>query len=219
MISRLGVYGGMFDPVHQGHMAAACYARDLLNLDLVKFIPCKLPNHRQCAQASADHRVAMLELALADLPNLEIDLCELNRSGVSYAVDTLEYLRDAEVAEHIVFIMGIDSFNSLASWHRWEALESLCHLLVLPREGGRLDDQIAQRVNVENRLVSQPASLFAKSSGNIYLDADFAHQASSTQVRHALGRAESGRELMNLLNTDVFQYIQANNLYGISEGH
>lgn len=211
MISRLGVYGGMFDPVHKGHIHAACHVRDLLGLELVKLIPCKQPNHRENALASSGDRVAMLELAIADEGALEVDTCELEREGVSYAVETLEYLRGKYGAAQLVFILGMDSFNSLTAWHRWESLQDLCHLLVLSRQGEKPDSQLAETLYLDDRKVEQPAQLFSKPSGNIYIDTGFAHHASSSQVRRGLIEEES---IEDLLDSNVFNFIVEHGLYG-----
>lgn len=212
MISRLGVYGGMFDPVHKGHIDAACHVRNLLNLELVKLIPCKQPNHRDHALASAVDRVAMLELAIADRPGLEVDTCELDRDGISYAVETLEYLHEEFTGSQLVFILGMDSFNSLAAWHRWESLENLCHLIVLPRGDDHLDSELGEALHVGERRVEQPEQLFSRQSGNIYIDTEFAHSASSSQVRSALLNGDDATEY---LNRKVLDFIVERGLYGI----
>jgi len=213
MISRLGVYGGMFDPVHNGHIKAACYARDLLELEQVKLIPCKQPNHRSDAVASPEHRVTMLRLAIKDLPGLEIDTCELDRAGVSYAVDTLEYFHSQGIAEQIVFVLGMDSFNTLTSWHRWEAVQNLCHLLVLPRANEMLDEELADKLQLPTRMVDQPQKLFRQRSGCVYFDSEFSNTASSSQVRHTI---DAHDDLTTLLDRQVFDFIVENELYGYS---
>ncbi len=212
MISRLGVYGGMFDPVHKGHISAACYARDLLKLEELRLVPCKHPNHRDETQASAGDRLAMLELAMSNCPGLEVDTCELDRPGISFAVETLEYLREKLGPDQLVFVLGIDAFNTLSSWHRWESLMGLCHLLVLPRKHGRLNDELGDALQLSSREVREPEQLFQASAGNVYLDASFDHHASSSEVRHAL---KEGENVETLLHGDVFDYIVAHKLYGV----
>ena len=84
MIAKLGVLGGMFDPVHNGHIDAARYAKDLLSLDLVNLIPCNIPNHKVQSYAPAEDRLAMIELAIRDESGIEVDDIELQRPSVSY---------------------------------------------------------------------------------------------------------------------------------------
>ena len=131
MSSRLGILGGMFDPVHNGHVAAARFAINILNLDALKMVPCHIPNHRASQQLSARHRLEMLELALRSESCIETDDCEIKRGGVSYAVDTVRELAAKGAWDHVVFVMGIDAFNGLPNWHEWRSLLESCHLLVL----------------------------------------------------------------------------------------
>ena len=115
MMSRLGIFGGMFDPVHEGHLEAARYAKELLRLDCVKLIPCNIPNHRTPAYCSAAHRLAMLELVTKDEFGIEVDDTELRKASVSYSLETVKVMRANTVADSIVFILGMDSFNSIIS--------------------------------------------------------------------------------------------------------
>ena len=93
MIAKLGVLGGMFDPVHNGHIDAARYAKDLLSLDLVNLIPCNIPNHKVQSYAPAEDRLAMIELAIRDESGIEVDDIELQRPSVSYSVETLKTIK------------------------------------------------------------------------------------------------------------------------------
>ena len=115
-------YGGTFDPVHNGHVAVACAARDALDAD-VFLLPAHDPPHKGPTRADAMQRAAMLQLALADEPRLHVDARELRRSGPSYTVDTLAELR-AELGARapIAWLVGADSLRQLHPWHRWRAL-------------------------------------------------------------------------------------------------
>lgn len=210
MISRLGVFGGMFDPVHLGHINAALYAQELLRLDRIKLVPCNQPNHRSEAHAAAAHRVQMLKLAVADYPGIEVDSIEIQRGGVSYAVETLEQFRQSRVAEHLVFVLGIDAFNTLNRWHKWESLLDICDLLVLPRDNVAVDGEVSQAVQLETRRVEQPQQIFDSVAGNIYIDQQFHFDSSSTQVRSSI---EGNADLEDLLDTTVINYIHENQLY------
>ena len=120
MRKRVGVYGGMFDPVHCGHLAVAELAVEALSLDRILLVPCKLPNHRHAASASGPQRLDMLGLACAKKPQLEASPIELEREGVSYSVDTLTQLRAADPDTDFVFVLGRDAFEGLPRWERWE---------------------------------------------------------------------------------------------------
>lgn len=210
MISRLGVFGGMFDPIHLGHIKAALYAQELLGLDRIKLVPCNQPNHRSEAFADASHRVQMLELSVADFPCLEIDTIEIQRGGVSYAVETLKQFRQSRVAEHLVFVLGIDAFNTLNRWHQWESLLTYCDLLVLPRDDVAVDAEVSGAVQLESRRVAQPQQLFDSLAGNIYIDQQFHFDSTSTQVRNSI---EGHADLDGLLDPTVIDYIYEHQLY------
>ncbi|GAB5497984.1 MAG: nicotinate-nucleotide adenylyltransferase [Pseudohongiellaceae bacterium] len=210
MTSRLGVYGGMFDPVHNGHIDAARYAVSLLNLDRLLLIPCATPNHRDPATASAEHRLRMLAMAIADYRKLAADAREIEREGVSYAVDTLAELRDEGDYQQLVFVMGLDAFNTLPQWHQWQRILELSHVLVLNRDGARLDDQAATATGLASRSVDTPEELFAEDRGSIYVAEDFDYGLSSTQVRRSL-RANERTD--NMLDEKVRLYIEDHRLY------
>ena len=212
-MSRLGILGGMFDPVTLGHVNAACHARELLHLDTVKLVPCNQPNHKDSAHEGATHRLKMLELAIASIPQLEVDSCEIDRGDVSYAVDTLRFLRQRNSRSQLVFILGIDSFNSLLSWHHWQDLMDLCHFCVLPRDEEQVNVEVAHSTGLEARQAKQPEELFLSAVGSIYLDTEFSFDSSSTEVRRKL---ETGNSLNGLLDNSVLKYIHQHELYGSS---
>ncbi len=211
MTSRIGVYGGMFDPVHNGHVEAANFAVSLLDLDELRLVPCLQPNHRDPATAGPEQRLHMLELATRGMPKLRIDTRELTRGGVSYTVDTLQSLYDEQVAQHLVLIMGLDSFNSLPHWHRWQQLFDYAHLLVLNRRGGKLQDAVLRATAYAERSVENPGDLFACDSGCIYFAEQFNNDLSSTQVRNSL-RANQG-DVLQMLGKEVNGYILDKQLY------
>ena len=210
MSSRLGILGGMFDPVHNGHVAAARYAVETLGLDQLKMVPCHIPNHREHLQLSAEHRLAMLDLALSRETDISVDDCEIRRGGVSYAVDTVAELRTAGDWEHVVFVMGVDALNGLPRWHNWQELLRLCHLLVLSRQDQAVAAIVADQISLEQRQVSKPEELFAKPAGQILISEDFNVELSSTQVRELLAK---GGEVAPFIDEDVHDYIRRNTLY------
>jgi len=200
----------MFDPVHNGHIDAARFAVSRLNLDRLLLVPCANPNHRDPATASAEHRLRMLAMAVADFRKLAVDAREIEREGISYAVDTLAELREAGEYQQLVFIMGLDAFNTLPQWHQWQRILELSHLLVLNRSGARLDDKVATATDLAARRVSEPEALFAKPSGGIFFAEDFDYVLSSTEVRSSL-RANDNTAQM--LDEKVRLYIEDHKLY------
>lgn len=210
MSTRLGILGGMFDPVHNGHIGAARFAIETLSLDELRMIPCAIPNHRKQARASASHRLAMLELATEEFAAITIDAIEIRRPGISYSADTLALLREARVAASIVFVLGIDSFNTLTEWYDWSRLLELSHFFVLGREGAGVDAATASAISLDERLVQAPAPLFSRDAGNVLISSDFRQMESSSAVRRLL--RENG-DASAFLDPKVQLYIEDNRLY------
>ena len=211
MKSRLGIFGGMFDPVHHGHIQAARFALETLSLDALKMIPCNEPNHKDSLSASAMHRMAMLELALRDESSITPDDCEIRRGGISYASDTVGAFAEAGCWQHRIFVMGMDAFNGLLGWHDWQSFLESCHILVLGRSGQRVDELVAAELDLDRRQVTEPHELFEQSVGKVHLARLFDVELSSTQVRSLLGK---DGHVSGLLNPSVINYIEEHSLYG-----
>ncbi|MDP6652497.1 MAG: nicotinate-nucleotide adenylyltransferase [Gammaproteobacteria bacterium] len=210
MMARLGVLGGMFDPVHNGHIHAACYAVENLSLDGVKMIPCSIPNHRDASIASVQHRLQMLELATAEYPAISIDSIEIDRAGISYTVDTLSSIRQSSEADQLVFILGLDSFNGIVLWHDWTRILELAHLAVLSRPEMALEEGVADATQLVEREVDSVSKLYAKPAGNIFIAHDFNEDVSSTAVRSGL---QSQEDVAEYVDQNVLAYIAENRLY------
>ena len=130
----VGVLGGTFDPVHVGHLAVAEEAREALGLERILFVPAAMPPHKVDRPVSApSHRFAMVELAIAGNPAFEASPIELDRTGPSYTVDTLERL--APEWRELVLILSAEAFRDLRTWRRPERILALAQLAVVPREG------------------------------------------------------------------------------------
>ncbi len=132
----LGVLGGTFDPIHLGHLRLAEEAREALGLERVRLIPAGDPPHRAAPRCAAADRLAMVRLAAAGNPALEVDDGEVLARRKSYTVSTLERLR-AELGAQcpLVLILGADAFAGLPAWHRWQELIGLAHFAVATRSG------------------------------------------------------------------------------------
>lgn len=134
---KIGIFGGTFDPPHDGHLRIAHAAMNTLGLAQVVFIPAKQPPHKLDDPISLlEHRIAMLELALFKQPDFIISLLEAMREGPSFTVDTLRELRRKVGYDvDIYFIMGMDSLVNFPTWHQPELIIKLCRLAVLERPG------------------------------------------------------------------------------------
>jgi nicotinate-nucleotide adenylyltransferase len=130
----LGFYGGTFNPIHQGHLQAALYVHNACGLDQLSLLPCHIPPHRE-APLGSEHRLAMVQLAIADYPQLSVDLTELEKSTRSYTVDTLKLLKARFSHDTLCFVIGMDSLQYFTQWHQWQQILTLCHLIVLQRPG------------------------------------------------------------------------------------
>jgi nicotinate-nucleotide adenylyltransferase len=130
----IGIFGGTFDPIHNGHLQMAQDAYRELALDEVRLVPCHRPVHRDEPYLTSEQRLELLSIATAEYEGLLVDDRELKREQLSYTVDTLRSLRQ-ELGEHasLVFILGDDAYVGLNSWHQWQELRQLAHLLVMGR--------------------------------------------------------------------------------------
>ncbi len=138
--ATLGVFGGTFDPIHVAHLAVAEAARDALGLQRVLFIPNRQPPHKpdQVVTAATD-RLAMVRAAIADNPAFEVSTIEIDRDGPSYTSDTLEALKEAQLAagesDELALILSVEALAGLATWHEPERVLALAQLVVAPRDG------------------------------------------------------------------------------------
>jgi len=131
----IGIFGGTFDPVHYGHIKPALSVKQVLNLTQLRFIPNRVPPHREVPWLSVEQRLAILRSALSELSDVVIDERELNRDGPSYMVDTLKSLQNDFPDESLCLIIGMDAFFGITSWFKWRSIFELCHLVVTTRPG------------------------------------------------------------------------------------
>jgi nicotinate-nucleotide adenylyltransferase len=130
---KIGIYGGSFDPVHNGHLITAQTVKEIRNLDKIIFIPSYISPHKQnVATSEPKHRVNMLHLAIDKIPHFECSEIELNRASVSYTVDTLRELR--KKYDHIEVIIGYDNIFKFHTWREPDEILRLAKLVVLRRK-------------------------------------------------------------------------------------
>ena len=213
-LTALGVLGGTFDPIHIGHLRLAQELADALGLARVRFIPTGTPPHRDPPKVNAVHRLQMVHIAIAGNPVFEADDREIRREGISYTYDTLTELRDEQAQRPLVLLMGADAFAALTSWHRWQDLFDLAHMVIAHRPGFRLEDLQAAlpaplREIYQQRIAGAPAIRRAN-AGAIVTREITALDISATQIRALLARGSTPRYLMPDL---VLEYINHNHLY------
>ena len=210
---RIGVLGGTFDPVHIGHLRGALEVAQMFDLDEVRLIPNYRPPHRDSPHSSAADRLAMVRLAVQDLPPLVVDARELERDKPSYTIDTLESLR-AELApdDQLFLIIGWDAFCGLPTWHRWEELLDHCHILVLQRPDADSEAPETLRDLLAARSVTDPQAIAGR-GGQIAFVWQAPLGVSATRIRQFLA---SGRSVRFLVPDAVLAYINAHGLYRAS---
>ena len=137
---RVGIFGGTFDPIHYGHLVAAEEARALLGLSKVLIVPAGQPPHKaERPVTAAEHRVAMVQLAIATNPCFELNRVDLDRPGPHYSVDMVTRLRREIGPGELYLIVGMDSLMDLPSWHEAERLMGLCYIVGVNRPGYTYD--------------------------------------------------------------------------------
>jgi nicotinate-nucleotide adenylyltransferase len=208
---RLGVMGGMFDPVHLGHLQLAQAVRALCSLDEVKLVPCGSPVHRPAAQASSEERLRMLALATVGLPWLTVDPRECRSTKPSYTFDTVAALRREQPAALLFLVVGLDAFLKFHTWHRWQELLDMVQLVVASRPGYQLElQQLDSVLQTEVELRLQAEAGEAGAAGRILMAELHTPAISSTVVR---ARLRSSTDVSTLLPAAVAEYIKSTRLY------
>lgn len=210
----LGILGGTFDPIHYGHLRPAQEVRRALDLAEIHLIPAANPPHRHPPVATAAQRLRMVELATAGVSGFTADDREFRRGGWSYTVLTLESLRQEFGARPLCLLMGMDAFEGLETWHQWERLPELAHLVVMTRPGWIWPARDALPAWVRDRLEREPDKLAQVGSGKVYFQAVTPQDISATQIREAIRR---GEPVEKSLPPAVLEYIRTYHIYSHGE--
>ena len=229
----LGVLGGTFDPIHNGHITAGLRAQAALHLDRVMLIPSRIPPHRATAvSASPEARLAMAGLAAAEQQGWTASDIELTRDGPSYTFDTLTELSRSVRGEAIkskgrggavnrvewqfFFIIGADAFAEIATWSRYPAVLDLAHFAVVARPGITLHSLQARVPDLADRMTTpdlfKPQAPSPKPDGKtrVILIETATPDVSSTEVRR---RVRAGEGISDLVPDTVSSYIATRRLY------
>ncbi|HEX6217311.1 MAG TPA: nicotinate-nucleotide adenylyltransferase [Vicinamibacterales bacterium] len=200
----MGVLGGTFDPVHNGHLAAGDAAQKALQLDAMTLIPSHIPPHRHDpVRATSEQRYEMAVLAAAGRPGWSASRIEVDRNGRSYTYDTLVELRQTVHGDwQFFFILGADAFAEIATWSRYPAVLDLAHFVVVSRPGITLDSLRERVPSAFDRSSSAPTRVILLES----LTPDI----SSTDIRR---RVRAGEPLDGFVPDPVAAYIRQHRLY------
>ena len=193
-LKRIGVFGGAFDPPHVAHHTLARAAIDQFKLETLHIVPTGSAWHKTRTLSAAHHRVAMAQLAFADLAQVFIDTREIERSGVSYTLDTLQELRKEQPQAQLYLFIGQDQAQSFESWHRWQDILEIAQLVVAQRPSESPDAGQWQNGGLLNvQRLAMPAL-----------------QVSATHVRQCIAQGQSTDAY---LLPQVRRYIDQHRLY------
>ena len=214
---RIGVLGGTFDPVHNGHLALIEAAFAGLSLDSLVLVPAAVPPHkRDLAVTNLSHRLAMLSLAVSGRRGLYVSSLEAERPGPSFSVDTLFELRSHFAGDAtLFFLVGVDAFLEIQSWKDYRQLPLLAELVVVERAGAhssRMGDEVRSRFAGYIRDIEHGCWRGSDGLGVIRTLAMGPVDISSTQVRESIGR---GHSVDSLLPVGVAEYISTQGLYRV----
>lgn len=222
---NIGLFGGTFDPVHRGHLALARAAQERFSLSRIYFVPASVPPHKQSRPLAAySHRYAMIALATAGerawVPSLlEAPAAGEDSSEPNYSIDTVRRLKATlKKSDALLFLIGIDAFNDIATWHQPEALFRECAFIVASRPGFSLADvanalpeKLRPAEHVTRPFARQPAKGDLVLAGATVHLLDGIHQpVSATAVRQAVA---ARKPLGKLVDPAVADYIRKMNLY------
>jgi nicotinate-nucleotide adenylyltransferase len=205
--------GGTFDPVHLAHLCLAEEAADALGLERVRWIPSGSPGHRAAPGTPAQHRLAMVKLAVRDNPRFAVDEAEALGGAAQFTIDTLRRLRAELGTERpLVLIIGADQLHKLDTWRDWRGLFDHAHFAVGARPGYALAaESLPAAVAAERRArAGDAAALRASPAGRIATFPMTALAISASDIRRRLAAGESARYL---LPPEVLAYIRTHRLY------
>jgi nicotinate-nucleotide adenylyltransferase len=209
---RVGILGGTFDPIHNGHVAAAAAAQATLGLDTISLIPSHIPPHRRDpVGATGEQRFEMVRLAAGEHPGWSASRIELDRDGPSYTYDTLVELGGK--GTQIFFITGADAFAEIATWSRYPAVLDLANFVVVSRPGITLDS-IRERVPsaFRNHPPCSPSDfrVLGSEKPRVILVDTHTPDISSTDIRR---RVRAGQSLSGFVPDSVARFIAEHRLY------
>ncbi|WP_196157069.1 nicotinate (nicotinamide) nucleotide adenylyltransferase [Reinekea sp. G2M2-21] len=201
----VAVYGGTFDPFHKGHEAVVDSVLSHPEIAQLRLIPCYLPALKAEASASAKHRLAMLAAwreAHTERERIAVDAIEISRSGPSYTIDTIEALQTCHPQWQILFVLGVDAWNSLPHWHRIDDLTQRVNFWVFNRAG---EDRVIRHPDL--RESNALSVLLTSSKGRFWLDPSVNKAVSSSAFR-----AQPHSEF-RILPDSITNYVTTHGLY------
>ncbi len=213
----LGIFGGTFDPIHNGHIYPVLEGAEKANIKKVALMPCYIPSHKNPATASSEDRLKMVQLVCADYPLFYPESRDINRGKPTFSVDSLKEIREAMPTTPLCFFIGTDSLQNLFTWHKWPTLLSLCHFVVCERNGGSVkslkgnsDNLLQLQALLNKRQIFNPIALHNSLAGHIYIANTQTLTVSSSKIRQQL---TSNQSVDAFLPPKILDYIQQHKLY------
>lgn len=212
-MKKIGLLGGTFDPVHNGHLHLAGETQRLFNLDKVVFIPAYRSPHKLALEpVSCVHRLTMLTLALEGLPCFSMDKIEINKNEVSYTIETLKKLQSNHSDWNIFLILGADAFQAIDTWKQCSELLDFCNILVGNRPGAELlvSDSVKNKLSLSASETDENVFKNLEKGTGVTFFQISPLDISSKNIRQRINREE---EVKNLLPPSVDHYIMQHRLY------
>lgn len=213
---RAAIYGGTFDPLHNGHLKVARRVQKLFGLDELFFVPACVPPHKRGAGITpAFHRFAMLALATEKDEPLRVSTTELDHPDRPYAVETVARMQEQLGAGYrLFFVMGADSWSEITTWREWQRLLTMCDHVVVTRPGHKLDPSPGDNViDLRGKADDQITALVGESdSPRVFVTDAVFEDVSATAIR-AAAREGDTNALTKMVPPEVASYIEKYRLY------
>jgi nicotinate-nucleotide adenylyltransferase len=207
---RIAILGGTFDPIHNGHLAAAQSVAEVFQVDEVHFVPAFSPPHKQSRGITSPfHRFAMVALATVSIDRFRTSTIEVDALERRYTVETLDSMKQAYPGSELLFIIGTDMYQEIETWKNFRRLFELAHLVIVNRPGFPFREDVAPYQVLPNKESAALTGDLSKGPSVYYLP--FVEQPiSSTEIRNDCRR---GHQVSQWLPPTVWSYIEQNKLY------
>lgn len=203
-----GIFGGTFDPIHNGHLKAIAAVSQQCRFECVHLIPSASPPHRSPPHASAQQRLEMVSLATAGLDGYDLDDRELKRDSPSWTCDTVRSLQSDYPDRKFCFVAGMDVLSGLADWYLVDDLINRVHFVVMQRPGWSYPESLPDWW--QSGRTTRLNDLMEHRAGKFYEVEIEPVAVSATEIRSAISR---GMDVSDMLPIAVWDYIRAHNLY------
>ena len=208
---RIGILGGTFDPIHIGHINPAKQVAKWLSLDKLTLLPAHIPPHKSSTSANALQRRDMVNLVCKNYNSFELDARELTRHTPSFTVETLQEIKAESPHSQLFFIIGMDSLLNFTSWHQWQEILTLCHLVVNSRPTYDLSTMNNEtKTLLKKHRATDLSEINQCESGRIFIHENQHWDVSSTQLRTQLKNQQSTH---NSIPECVLNFITQEQLY------